>query len=240
MPDQVQLKYQTSKTVTLDILAVRGAAEPDSVSLFPAVLHEMLDGSLAQQIAGGRRNVEVSFQVMSGADRRKVVDWWLDPDRQIVCLASAPTITANTPIVGGSLTQGVVYYYKVCTIDMVGHSTASNESSQEAGPGGSETNRTIPVTWPTVANARSYKIYRKAGVGGTYKLLDYTPTNSYTDNGSVTPLRDENPPASASTINVVTEESLEFMWGHGTELARLLTLRLRERTIFLSTDGFPI
>lgn len=236
MADTAQLKYNTSLTVNLDVLAVHGAAEPDHVSKFPGIVHEMLDGSLAEQIAGGRREMSIDFQVMTVLNRRKVVLWWLDPDRQIVCLAATPASPNSELIAGGSLVNGTTYYYKLVAVDVIGNSIASSEVSGTA----TVVYGSIRLTCTAVVNARCYKIYRKVSVGGTYQLFDYATTNSYTDDGTVTALRNETPPTATSVISVITTNDLEFAWAYETELARMLHLELREASIFLSASGFPI
>jgi hypothetical protein len=232
--EQIQLKYNTSSTVNLDVLAVRGAAEPDQVSKF-GVTHEFLNGFISEQLLGGRREISIDFQVMTPKNRRQVVDWYLDESRQLVCLASAPTVTP-TLASGGSLTNGTTYYYKVCTIDVLGHSAASSEVSETA----SNPNLTINLAWAAVSNARCYKIYRKAAVGGTYYIYDYTTTNSYSDTGTATALRAETAPTTATAISVIVPDMLGFSWAEGTELARMLSISVRESSIFTSSAGFPV
>ena len=61
--DQAILKYNTSLTVTLDVLAVRGASEPDRVSKYPGLVFDFLDGSIAEQVKGGRREITRRFSV---------------------------------------------------------------------------------------------------------------------------------------------------------------------------------
>jgi hypothetical protein len=238
MADQASL-YTTTRAITLDVLAVHGASEPDHVSKF-GVTHEMLDGSLAEQIAGGRRDMSIDFHVMTALQRRQVVDWWLDPARELRSLATIGTVTIATGGAGGSLTGGTTYYYRVCAIDVIGHSALSNEVSREAGAGGEEPNLQIRISWTAVAGARGYKVYRKAAVGGTYYLYDYTTDVTYLDSGTITAYRVETAPAAASHIHVITTNELEFTWGFETELNRLLHLELREASIFTAAAGFPV
>jgi hypothetical protein len=71
-------------------------------------------------------------------------------------------------------------------------------------------------------------------------LLDYTTELSYIDAGTVG-LRDlgaGDPPIAKSSISVITSNELEFQWANETELARLLTLELREASIFTAANGF--
>jgi hypothetical protein len=238
MADQASL-YTATRAISLDVLAVHGASEPDRLSKF-GVTHELLDGSLAEQIAGGRREISIDFQTMTVLQRRKVVDWWLDPDRELRSLATIGTVSVATGGAGGSLTGGVTYYYRVCAIDVIGHSERSNEVSREAGAGGEEPNLQIRISWAAVSGARGYKIYRKVAVGGTYYLYDYTTDVTYLDSGTVTAYRVETAPAAASHIHVISTNELEFTWAFETELARMLTLELREASIFTAAAGFPV
>jgi hypothetical protein len=235
--DQAQLKYNTSVTVNLNVLAVHGASEPDRVSKF-GVVHEMLDGSISEQIAGGRRAISIDFAVMTTLDRRKVVKWFLDPDRQIVCLMTAPTVT-GTISAGGTLTGGVTHHYKVCAIDVIGHGAASAAFEIEVGPGGSESLLTVNLAWAAIANARSYAIYRSVDNEATYDLIDYSETNSYTDAGTAIYVDGATVPSAATHIHVITTNELDFSWGNDTEVVRLLNVDLREASIFTMTDGFP-
>jgi len=118
MADQASL-YTTTRAITLDVLAVHGASEPDRLSKF-GVTHELLDGSLAEQIAGGRREISIDFNTMSTLQRRQVVDWWLNPDREIRSLAGTLQNPDVELITGGALTQGETYYFKVSAVDVIG------------------------------------------------------------------------------------------------------------------------
>jgi hypothetical protein len=236
MADQAQLHTTliTGHVFTLDVLKVYGASEPDKVSKF-GVTHEMLDGSITEQIAGGRRDMTIEFQVMSLLNRRNLVKWWLDPDRLLQSLIAAPTLEAITATSGGGMTNGVTYSYKVVAVDVIGHGPASNEVSVAI----SNPNNTVPLNWNAITTARYYKIYRKnAGeLGGAYGFLDYSLTNSYTDANAIAEIAGTVPSANAS-ISVITEGELVFDWGHETELARMLTLPLRDASIFTATNGF--
>ena len=222
--------------VDLDILAVRGASEPDSLTRFPGIIHEYLDGSLSEQIAGGRRNITIDFAIMTAAQRRKVVLWWLDPDRTVRSKLTAPTGLSASNANGGSLPLGT-YHYKICGIDVIGHSAASSSANADS----EATNNKINLAWTAVTGARRYKIYRSDDGGSNYDLLDYTESNSYTDDGSVTALAENVVvPSSASEISVVTTNELEFQWLDNTELHRMLTLELREDSIFTQAQQFPV
>ena len=242
MADQVQL-YTTSLpspyVFTLDVLKVYGASEPDRVTKFPGIVHEMLDGTIAEQIAGGRRDITIDFNVMSAANRRKVVKWWLDPDRKINCLATIADALTVSQYTGGGLANDD-WYYQVTAIDTIGHSIANTTAQLDTSEG---SKHTMQLAWTASANARLYGIYRKQGAGGTWYLIDYSVTNSYDDDGSITDalaVRQEDPPSAVSSISVIATNELEFSWAHETELARMLTLELREASIFTPTAGFPV
>ena len=242
MADQARLysaNLVTPYYVDLDVLSVRGSSEPDSISKFPGIVHEMLDGSLSEQIAGGRRNIVVEFQTMTAAQRRKVILWWLDPARQIRTTNVAdPGVTGLnvTGSAGGSLTNGVAYYYRVAALDTIGESIGSEPDDATA----SGANLSMSLAWGAVTGARRYKIYRKIAVGGTYYLHDYSETNSYIDDGSQTSVKVASALATESRISVISSNELSYEWAHETEIARILTLEVREASIFLSASGFPV
>lgn len=241
MAQQVRLSYTpyggSPATLDLDVLSIRGAAEPDEVEIFPDLKHEYLDGSLAEQIAGGRRNIELVLRVVDVAlSRRKLVQFWLDPVRSLTCLATAPANpSALAGSATGSLTNGVAYYYKITAVDAVGESAGSTEVSDTA----TAPDLTINLTWDAVTNARLYKIYRKVAVGGTYALLAYSTTNSYSDDGTVTPfLASTSAPASATSISVVREgNAMLSEWLNGFSRSPRYSFRFNESSIF---NNFPI
>ena len=241
---QVQLKYQTSKTVNVEVLRVWGASQPDHVQKFPGLVHTGLDGSLTEQIAGSRRCPKVEFNVLSDADIRKALAWWMSTDRQLICLADAPVLIGVTAVSGGSLLASKNYRYKVSAVDSIGESIASVATT---GDTTTSTDKTMVSSWPSVTDAQCYKIYRQNNTdGGHWFLIDYTRDTSYTDDGSITDalaLKDlgtDVPPISASVINVITPNEWSLEWRFGTELNRILTLELQEATIFLPTDLFPV
>jgi hypothetical protein len=232
VPDQAQLKYQTSLTVNLDVLKVYGIAEPDHLEK-SGLVHEMMNGTISEQIAGSRRCPKIDFQVMTALNRRKVVDWWLDPNRLIVCLATAPGKPTCTPTGAGTLNGD--FKYKISTVDMIGESACGTASDAVTlGVQGCDlawTNATSPF--------RYYKIYRSISPYSVWDLVDYSLVNSYSDPNN-TYRAAVTPPAAATQIAVITTNTLEFQWGYETELARMLTLELREASIFLPSAGFPI
>ncbi len=232
--DQAQLKYQTSKTVNLDVLEVHGASQPDDLVKFPGIIHEMLDGTLASQNAGSRQLITMKFQVMSDANVRKAVDWWAADDSQIVSLVSAPGKPAGTSTGSGGLDGD--YLYKCAAVDVVGSSACGTVSDSISAHGGV----TVPLTWTASTGARLYKVFRSSNAGANWDLVDYTNTNSYTDLGATVFKAGVTPPSSATTWNIVTDGDFKLEWMFGTELARMLTVQVRVTSIFLKADGFPV
>jgi hypothetical protein len=249
MADQVRL-YSTDLPapdyVDVDVLKVYGASQPDHIEKF-GVTHEMLDGSLSEQIAGGRRCPKIDFHSLSDTNIRKAATWWLDPDRQMRCLAGTPGNFSAVGSSGGSLTN-VLHTYSVAAIDAVGNGAAATVDS-DTPPGSGK----MTLTWDAVANARCYKIYRKiAGIaGGTWWVLDYTRNTSYVDTGAIdgatveawkdlASTNDNILPTSGTTISVISSNEFVLEWAFDTELGRLLTLELREASIFTRANKFQI
>ena len=100
---------------------------------------------------------------------------------------STPTgLAVGAATSGGSLTASATYRYKVTAIDSTGGETAA---STEASGTTTATDLTLPVTWTTVTGASGYKVYRTAanGAADSEVYLTTVLTNSFTDNGSITP-----------------------------------------------------
>lgn len=93
-----------------------------------------------------------------------------------------PTGVTATLQAGGSLGDGIEFFYVVTATDGTGETIQSTEVS--ATPAGA--NRTIKIDWTTVIKARFYNVYRR--VSGIYKLFKQVtaPTITLTDDGSVT------------------------------------------------------
>lgn len=234
---QVRLNYTpyggSPATLDLDILSVRGAAEPDEVEQFPDLKHQYLDGSLARQVKGGRRNIEIEFAVVSSAlNRRKLVSFFLDPEMTLECLVATPTnLVGSLSAGGGSLTSGSTYLYKVAAIDAIGYSIASSQISTGAVP---STGYKEGLSWDAMTNAVLYKIFRKKDAEA-WKVLDYSTTNSYLDLGTLTPFQTEDPPTAASVISVVTESNmLTSIWRGDFSGSPSYTIRFNEASIFTS------
>lgn len=245
MADQAQLKYNTSLTVNLDVLAVHGAAEPDRVSKFPGIVHEMLDGSLAEQIAGGRREISIAFQVMSSLNLRKALLWWMDSDPQVLTIVGQPGNFTSALSAGGALLAEKKYNYGVRAIDVIGGGIVTGANTKTT----TAQNKTITLGWDAVTNTRCYAIYRQNETDALHWLIiDYTSDLTYVDAGAITDalaIKDLghgiDPPAAGDHIHVITPPEYILDWMYGTELARMLTFeKLRERSIFTATEQFPV
>jgi len=240
MADQARLysaDLPSPNYVDLDVLAVRGASEPDSVSKFPGIIHEYLDGSLSEQIVGGRRNIQIDFAIITAAQRRKAALWWLDPDRQLRSTLSKPATPSG--VVGSGGTLNGTYKFRICAIDTVNHSEVSDASGATT-PGV----QAVTLSWTASSGARRYKVFRSHDADYDFwDLIDYSETNSYVDTGS-TPLKANiataDLPGSTEHIHVIATNELEFQWLDNTELHRMLTLELREDSIFTQAQQFPV
>jgi hypothetical protein len=239
--NQVRLTYTpiggSSTDLDIDVIAVHGAAEPDALELFPGIKHAFLDGSLSEQIAGARRNIEIDFgPKVSAANRRNLVNFWLSASKTLTCLCATPG-GFSIIMLGdqGSLDASIVYYYKITAIDAIGESIASTEQTATT----NTTDKAARLSWTAVANARCYKIYRKRSTG-SYKLLDYTTGTLYNDMGTASEsgLVVATPPAGSSTISVVNGAGqFSVAWLGDTELGRDVKMPLVESSIFQS---FPV
>lgn len=88
-----------------------------------------------------------------------------------------------------NLNNGTTYYYVVSAVNSAGSSAVSNEAS--ASPQGpppapigltaTATSGQVALSWATVSQASSYKIYRATTSGGQTLPLASSATNSYTD-----------------------------------------------------------
>ena len=244
MADQAKLSYASGTlSVTLTVLSVKGAAEPDSLSKFPGIVHELLDGSLAEQNVGARQNPVIAFQTMTIIQRRQVVDWWLDTTRTLDSVVAAP---AGAPT-GASAASGELdgdYKYYVSAIDNVGYS-AKGTISGVISSGGAD--RRITLSYAASTNARGYKIFRSIDPYNVWNVVGYSEGTTFIDTGDALGsgaasvyLAAVTPPAANSALAVVTAGELSFDWANETELARMLTMELRASSIFLKASKFPV
>lgn len=227
-----RLKYNTSLTVDLTVLAVKGASEPDHVSKFPSnLVFNFLDGSIAEQVKAGRREISISFHIMTLAERRKLVSWWLDPDKLLICTLTK-CATPSYSLIIGSLTG--TFWYRIVAIDPVGESEASDYVEQVTDGDG------VRLTWAGQADARGYKILRSDDSGTTWDLKDYTTETTYDDKTTSVIWVDVDYPTKPSEINMVVPDDLVFDWAGDTELNRLCTINGRDATVFPRTSPFPV
>lgn len=215
--------------------AARGLSSPDDCELFPGIKHRFLDGTLAEEIAGGRRNIELDFGAnISQGNLRRLIQFWLDKNRVISSLAAQVSGENSALVDGGSLTNGYQYDYCIVACDGIGGGQHSGETAKTA----TSSKKTIALTWTSVSDARFYKIYRTVSTDGgntwsTWELYDYSDTNSYTDAGLVTAIRDEDPPDTATQVSAVNDDDTFVMdWLGNSEVGRSLIMRFNEATIW--------
>ena len=102
------------------------------------------------------------------------------------------TTGANaTAYTDSALTDGTVYYYRVCATNATGDSAFSNETSgttpllkPSAATATAVSSSQINLTWiDNSASERGYKIERKTGAGGTFAQIDQVGANvqNYSD-----------------------------------------------------------
>jgi len=88
------------------------------------------------------------------------------------------------------LTANSTYNYKVSAVNITGESNQSASISVLTYPAKTvgltltaTTNTSIAISWSAATGISSYKVYRSAGLTGTYLALGTTTLNSYTDSG---------------------------------------------------------
>jgi len=244
MADQAKLSYSSGAlSVTLTVLSVKGAAEPETLSKFPGIIHNLLDGSLAEQNAGARQNPIIAFQVMTMLQRRQVVDWWLDTTRTLDSVITAPGTPTGSPYSAGGYLNGN-YKYKVAAIDNVGYSACGSQSNAISS---GTTDGKIAIDYTGVTNARGYKIFRSISPYSVWNVVGYSEGLTFSDSGDALGigaasvyLASVTPPTANSALAVVTANELEFEWAFETELARMLTMELQASSIFLTAAKFPV
>jgi len=245
MADQAKLSYSSGTlSVTLTVLSVKGAAEPETLSKFPGIIHNLLNGSLAEQNSGARQNPIIAFQVMTMLQRRQVVDWWLDTTRTLDSLVAAPAGAPTGADAGASGYLDGSYKYYVSAIDNVGFSAKGTISSVITSTGA---DRKITISYAASTNARGYKIFRSIDPYNVWNVVGYSEGLTFTDTGDALGseaasvyLAAVTPPSANSALSVVTANELEFSWAFETELARMLTMELQASSIFLTAAKFPV
>lgn len=222
-------------TLDVGLHIPRGMGEPDEIEMFPDLKHVMVDGSLARDIIGGRRNFEIVLVVMTNpADKRKLVPWFLDPAAQLICLASTPGSLTSDLQAGGSLVPASVYQWRVASIDAVADGVAAAYVTETADWARQQVN----LTWDPVTNNRVYKIFRKKDAEA-WKVLNYTTGLSYLDNGSVEPWMVADPRDVPCAIDYVQENTkMVATWLDAFRGSPQYSFRLNEATL-MPNNIFP-
>jgi hypothetical protein len=236
MADQVKLTYldrDISSTIStnINVQAVRGWYDFDDVEIFPGIQNRYLSGAVDEQISGVRRVLTVDFGVVSSfANRKAILYFLLDPARQLNLVMSAPTGLAVNSAVGGSLSDGVTYYYRVTAVDNVGETTGATEANRTVG---------VPdlknaLTWNAVSGAVKYRIYRTE-VSGDYAgshFLAESSTNAYTDDGTIALTSTYVLPSlQALTVGLGNPTGYSNSWLDEVELGRRFVINLLDRTL---------
>lgn len=98
------------------------------------------------------------------------------------------TNTANTSLLDSGLVNGTTYYYIINAASALGEGFYTTEASGMPSAAVTDLTATynngqIGLSWPAVAGAASYNVYRSIISGGPYQLLDGSVTGtSFTDN----------------------------------------------------------
>lgn len=109
----------------------------------------------------------------------------------------APILTlGTTSTTGGTLAAGT-YYWKVSALNAAGETLASNEVTATT----TGTTSSQPLSWPAVAGAVSYNVYRGTTAGGENVKYNTTST-SYTDTGAAGTT--QSPVVAQTTATAVT------------------------------------
>jgi len=116
-------------------------------------------------------------------------------------LLPAPVAASSGNAAGGSLAV-TTYYYVVTAYTTAGETTASNEIIATTTPG----NQTTGLTWNALTGATGYRVYRGTSSGNNNTLVALAPSNSYSDDGSVT-VGSVSPPTT-NTAGVATDWEL--------------------------------
>jgi hypothetical protein len=94
-------------------------------------------------------------------------------------LGTATFIACTPSTTGGTIPDGVYYYYTVATIDTLGNIGNTNVATFAIITGGGG-NGSISVSWNAVSNATSYRIYRRVGFTSSVQFFD-TYSTSFLD-----------------------------------------------------------
>ena len=98
---------------------------------------------------------------------------------------SAPAVLAVVDGGAGGVLAAATYRYEVTALDGAGGETTVSNEAAFANPGAHKAN----ASWGAVTNATGYNVYRTAagGAAGTEVFLTSVTTNSFVDDGSITP-----------------------------------------------------
>jgi hypothetical protein len=94
---------------------------------------------------------------------------------------TVPGSGTATPAAGGSLTAGT-YFYRVTAFNAAGETQGNAEFSGTT----AAANLILNLSWAasTGPALKGYKVYRHTATGGNWKLVGWTGTNSFADNGT--------------------------------------------------------
>jgi hypothetical protein len=75
---------QIVEYVNLNVLSERGVSDPDTFEIFPALQYTALDGAMVEYIKGFRRLMVIDCGVVaSSADRKSILYWMIDAQREV-------------------------------------------------------------------------------------------------------------------------------------------------------------
>ena len=144
-----------------------------------------LDSVLANAQASGAAVVcQSKYQIALAKDSGGVAGTFGDFGAALTLpyLDTPENLQLSTAITGGSLAAGD-YAYRVSAYDANGETIACAAATITV-PSGTSTN-TVMLSWDAVSGATGYKVYGRTA--GSTLLIATVTTNTYTDNGSVTP-----------------------------------------------------
>lgn len=245
---QVKLGYDdpetgAATTTTLTVNSVKGWYEADDFQIFPGIQHRYLSGAVNEQIAGFRRVITIDFGVISTyANQKAILYFLMDPDRTINLPISAPTgLAAGTATSGGSLTNGVTFYWRVTAVDATGETTGATEVNKAI----TAPNQTVPLTWNAVTGALAYRVYRSLSTGdytsGTKSIstdatnglhfIAQTTTNSYTDTGTGGASTYQLPSLQQLSVALANPSGYANEWLEGVQIGKRYVLTLFDQTL---------
>lgn len=228
--DNPELGGASESTTFTKVLATKGWYEPDEFEIF-GLQHRHLSGSISEQTAGIRRVITLDFGVVLTFEQRKAIVYFLlDTDRQIDLAIALPTGFSATPAAGGSL-PATTHYYRVTTIDDIGETTGAVEDPAV----NAAANLQNSLAWNAMAGATGYRIYRTTVSGdysGEVHFLAEVTTNSYTDTGAVA-LSSLHTLPTVQALSVAMEDlsGLHAEWLNNYQHAKRFVLRVLDKTL---------